>query len=431
MTSDDDREVLALLDRRDRVFGKGSTIFYSKPVHLVRGEGVWLYDATGRRYLDLYNNVPVVGHCNPRVVDAVSRQAATHTVHSRYLDSEIVEFAEELLALHPDHLDNVVFACSGTEANEVAMMMARIATGGRGVICSDAAYHGNSALVGALTMAPREGRPDVRSVPFPETYRPIVDAASEADLCEAYLAHVQRAIDGFAADGVPLAGLLMCSLFANEGLPNVPADYLARASEMVRAAGGVVIMDEVQSGYCRSGRWWGYQVMGVQPDIVTTGKPMGNGVPLSACVARHELVEAFRARTRYFNTFAGSPLQAAAGRAVLHEIHDRNLLAQVNDVGPYLTEQLRRLTADDPSVGDVRGCGLFIGIEWVVDRESKEPDERGAVDMVERLRDKGFLISNAGVFDNVLKVRPPLVFEREHADLFLQGFADTLREIRA
>lgn len=428
-STDQSAKVSNLSARRDRVFGRGAPLFYSPPLHLVRGEGVWLYDADGRRHLDLYNNIPVVGHCNPRVVDALTRQAGTHTTHTRYLDEHILDFAEQLLGLHHDQVDNVIFACSGTEANEIAMQMARMATGGRGFICTDSSYHGNSQLVGSLTRAPHRGRPDIHSVPFPQLYRPLAEGLSDLELCEAYLSEVQAAIDDFAAEGVPLAGMLMCSIFANEGLPTVPSGFLKRASEMIRSAGGVVIMDEVQAGYCRSGRWWGYELMGVVPDIVTMGKPMGNGVPLAACAARSDLVEVFRARTRYFNTFAGSPLQAAVGRAVIDEILDRELLAQVNDVGDYLVRSLRDLTAAVDQVGDVRGCGLFVGVEWVVDRDNKEPDWLGAIDIVNRLKEKGMLLASAGPFGNVLKVRPPLVFERQHADLFLEAFAETLREL--
>lgn len=428
MTATDDDS--ALLARRDAVFGKGSTIFYERPVHLVRGEGVWLFDADGRRYLDLYNNIPVVGHCNPRVVEAICRQASVHTTHTRYLDGTIVEYAERLLGLHHAQIENVVFTCSGTEANEVAMRMARMATGGAGFICTDATYHGNSDLVGRLTRAPRRGRRDVHAIPFPERYRPIRDGLSDAELCEAYLDEMRAAIDDFTAEGTRLAGVIFCSILANEGLPDVPEGFLPRAAQMVRDAGGLVIMDEVQSGFCRSGRWWGYERMGVVPDIVTMGKPMGNGIPLAACAARADLMEVFRAQTRYFNTFAGSPLQAAAGMAVLEEIESRGLRAQVNEVGARLLGQLRDACADVPWAGDVRGCGLFLGIEWVTDRATKEPDMAGAVRMANLLRDRGMLLSNAGAHSNVLKVRPPLVFGHEHADLFVETFTAAVADYR-
>lgn len=421
-----DEATQALLARRRAVFGPATPIFYRNPVHLVRGEGVWLYDSQGNRYLDLYNNIPVVGHCNPRVVEAMATQARTHTTHSRYLDEVIVGYAERLLALHHERIDRIVFACTGTEANEIAMQMARLATKGEGFICTDATYHGNSALVSTLTRAPRRGRPGVHAIPFPQKYRPLVEDVTEEELSEAYLAEVRSAIDDFAAEGVGFAGMILCSILANEGLPDVPVGVLARAADMVREAGGLVIMDEVQSGFCRTGRWWGYEVMGVVPDIVTMGKPMGNGLPMAACAARADLVEVFRRGTRYFNTFAASPVHGAVGSAVLDELEQRSIGAQVTEVGAHLLARLRTLTVDAPHVGDVRGCGLFIGVEWVTDRESKTPDAAGAAEFANRLRDAGVLLSNAGAHGNVLKVRPPLVLDRDDAEYFLERFVDVL-----
>lgn len=415
-------DITALQLRRDQLFGKGAQLFYEQPLHLVRGEGVWLYDAEGRAYLDLYNNIPVVGHCNPRVLQALSRQAATHSIHSRYLDAGILDYAERLLALHADPIESVVFTCTGTEANEVAMNMARLVTGGRGFICTDATYHGNSALVSALTRAPRRGRPDIHAIAFPQRYRPLREGLSDAELCGAYLAELRAAIDDFAADGQKFAGLLLCSIFANEGLPDVPEGFLAKAMAMVRAAGGVVILDEVQAGFCRTGRWWGYEAMGVVPDIVTMGKPMGNGLPMGACAARRDWVERFRAETRYFNTFAGTPVHAAVGSAVLDEIESRDLRAQITDVGAYLMRELRALAPSIESIGDVRGHGLFIGVDWVKDKAGRIADRDGAVRMVNRIKERGALIGHAGALGNVLKIRPSLVFERSHADRFLDIF---------
>ncbi|MEN9505364.1 MAG: hypothetical protein RI958_1290 [Actinomycetota bacterium] len=411
-----------LRSRRDAVFGAGAPLFYSSPVHLVRGDGAWLYDAGGRRYLDLYNNIPVVGHANRRVAAAMSTQAAQHNTHSRYLDDTIVTYAERLLELHHDDISSIVFACTGTEANEIAMQMARIATGGRGFICTDATYHGNSALVGSLTRAPRRGRPDVHAIPVPQRYRPIEQGLSDEELCDRHLDEVRSAIDDFAAAGVPLAGIVLCSILANEGVPDVPAGFLRRAADLVRAAGGMVIMDEVQAGFCRTGTWWGYEYMGVVPDIVTMGKPMGNGYPLAACAARRELVEGFRRATRYFNTFAASPVHGAVGSAVLDELHDRDIAAQVNDVGGYLLRELRAMADDVEAIGDVRGAGLFIAIDWVTDRETGTPDRAGAASVAEALRERGILLSNAGPDGNIVKVRPPLILERAQADLFLEEF---------
>lgn len=416
-----------LIARRERVLGVGAPLFYEQPLHIVRGEGVFLFDAKGNRYVDMYNNVPCVGHANPHVVEAMREQAATLNVHSRYLHEGVIDYAERLVAKHDDALERIVFACTGTEANEVAIGMARLATGGRGIICTDRAYHGNSALVSKLTWAGGRSDPEIRSVRFPETYRPIEEGLSEAELADRYLADVEAAIESFAAEGVKLAGMLVCSLLANEGLPVIPKGYMARAANLVRDAGGLFIADEVQAGFCRSGRWWGYETTDFVPDIATMGKPMGSGLPLSGVVARADLVDTFRKKSGYFNTFAASPLQAAVGSAVLDVIETEKLEERVTDVGAYLRDALGKIECE--AMGDVRGHGLFIGLDWVSDRETKTADPKGAIRVVNKLKDKGFLTSNAGALFNVIKLRPPLVFEREHADLFLNAFEETVREL--
>ena len=414
-----------LRTRRERAMGN-SPLFYRQPVHLVRGEGIWLYDDAGRRYMDAYNNVPCVGHCHPRVVEALQRQAGTLNTHSRYLSEVVVEYCERLMALHGDPLSVLQMCCTGTEAVEVALKMARAFTGGQGIVCSNATYHGNSAEVFRMTVGPFE--PDFRRVPFPEAYRPIEEGASESELRDRYLAEIERAIEGFAADGVPFAGMLFCSIFANEGLPDVPAGFLRKAAALVRDAGGVVIFDEVQAGFGRTGRWWGYEVMDCVPDIVAMGKPMGAGLPLSGVGARPDIAEAFHAKAFYFNTTAATPLQAAVGSAVLDVIEDEALLANVNAVGGYLKDRLAGLVGGIEGVGDVRGHGLFLGVDWVADRETRKADREGAAEIVERMKEKGYLISNAGRFRNVLKIRPPLVFAREHADALFEALVETLED---
>lgn len=411
--------------RRERAMGN-SPLFYRQPVHLVRGEGIWLYDDAGRRYMDAYNNVPCVGHCHPRVVEALQRQAGTLNTHSRYLSEVVVEYCERLMALHGDPLSVLQMCCTGTEAVEVALKMARAFTGGQGIVCSNATYHGNSAEVFRMTVGPFE--PDFRRVPFPEAYRPVREGASETELCDLYLAEIEAAIEAFAADGVPFAGMLFCSIFANEGLPDVPAGFMRKAAALVRDAGGVVIFDEVQAGFGRTGRWWGYEVMDCVPDIVAMGKPMGAGLPLSGVGARPDIAEAFHAKAFYFNTTAATPLQAAVGSAVLDVIEDEALLANVNAVGGYLKDRLAGLVGRIEGVGDVRGHGLFLGVDWVSDRETRKPDREGAAEIVERMKEKGYLISNAGRFRNVLKIRPPLVFAREHADALFEALVETLEE---
>ena len=422
----------ALMDRRNRLLGMGAPIFYEKPVNIVRGKGVWLYDDEGRRYLDMYNNVPCVGHCHPHVVEAMHSQAQTLNVHSRYLNEGVLDYAERLANLHADPLTSVVFTCTGTEANEVALGIARAATGGRGFICSDAAYHGNSAEVGKFTrvgqQAEEERADEIRAFPFPQRYRPLRDGVSDGVLTKLYLSEVESAIDSLRVNGIPLAGMLVCSILANEGLPTIPEEFMPRAAELVRAAGGLVIADEVQAGFCRTGRWWGYEATEFVPDIVTMGKPMGNGLPVAGAAASSELVDNFRRHKRYFNTFAASPLQAAAGMAVIDVIEEEGLAGNVDQVGAYLRSELLKFQDSCEQLAEVRGHGLFIGMEWVQDRTSRTPDSDGATAVVNSLRDRGILIGSAGHMGNILKIRPPLVFKREHADLFLTAFEESIRE---
>jgi 4-aminobutyrate aminotransferase-like enzyme len=376
----------------------------------------------------MYNNVPCVGHANPHVVAAIEKQMSTLNVHSHYLHGGILDFAERLLSYHHAGLEQVVFACSGTEASEIALLMARHGTGGQGIVCSDATYHGNSTEVDKMSSQPVTD-PNFRSIPFPQTYRPLAEGLDSTDLARLYLGKLQEAIDDFAENNIPFAGLFFCSIFANEGLPDIPQGFMAQAVELVHKAGGVVIADEVQAGYCRSGNWWGYETSQFTPDIVTMGKPMGNGLPVSAVAACTDLVSAFREHTHYFNTFASSPVQAATGMAVIDVIEREDLLTRSSAVGDYLRRELGKMQDACESMGDVRGCGLFLSVEWVKDRTGKVADSRGAIDVANRMKEKGFLVSNAGVLDNVVKIRPPLVFGQDHADAFLAAFAEMLTEI--
>jgi 4-aminobutyrate aminotransferase-like enzyme len=419
-----DQNEQAVKNRRDRFLGPGSALFYEQPVHIVRGEGVLLFDAAGHRYVDMYNNVPSIGHCHPHLVDAVSQQIATLNVHSRYLHAGIVDYAERLTGKLHSGIEAAVFTCTGTEANEVALMMARAATGGLGIVCTDAAYHGNSTEVRKLNHN-KASDGEFRSIPFPQTYRLPVSA----DPLDYYLSKLQAVIESFARDQIAFAGMLVCPLLANEGLPNLPHGFMAGAVDIVHSAGGLFIADEVQAGLCRSGNWWGYEAMGCVPDIVSMGKPLGAGVPVAGVAASTALVENFRSHSRYFNTFASTPLQAAAGNAVLDVIEQQGLCEQVASVGALLLRELKRSSEPHQHIGEVRGCGLFIGLEWVTDRSSKKPDRGGAVRVVNALKNKGYLISNAGAYGNILKLRPPLVFDHEDAEDFLGVFEETLADL--
>jgi 4-aminobutyrate aminotransferase-like enzyme len=420
-----------LLRRRERSLGAGAELFYRQPIQLVRGQGAYLFDETGRRYVDFYNNVPVVGHGNAQVADAISNQQRTINVNSRYLHEGIVAYAERLASLHCPCIESFIFSCSGTEANDVALQMARLVTGRRGILCTNAAYHGNSDLVGRLTNVGRTQAesPEIRSFPFPDLYRPIAQGLAAQELADAYLARLREAIEKLEASGAGLAAMLVCSLFANEGLPDLPESFMARAAAMVRAAGGLVIADEVQAGFGRTGHWWGYEATGFEPDIVTLGKPMGNGVPISATGASRDLIGRFRGRTDHFNTYASSPLQAAAGTAVLDVIERDKLIDNARGVGAMLKEGLEKIAASDLYLGDVRGRGLFIVVDVVTDRKSKTPDPERAAALADRLKELGFLTAAAGAYKNLVKVRPPLVASKDDAASFLDAFEAAKRDV--
>jgi 4-aminobutyrate aminotransferase-like enzyme len=419
----------SLLERRYRVMGRNSPLFYEKPLHLVRGEGVWVYDDEGNRYLDAYNNVPHVGHGHPRVVAALGRQSAILNTHTRYLDENIVSYAERLTALFDPTLSMAAFCCTGSEANELALRIARDCSGGQGILSSAWAYHGNTAAVmqvsSLFTPAAQRG-PYVRTVPVMDPYRDRAGRSDEA-LATAYADDVKRAIEEFAAAGVRFAGLIFCTAFSSEGLPSVPPGFMAKALAHVHAAGGYFIADEVQGGFGRLGsHLWGHQKLQVIPDIVTLGKPMGNGHPLAGVVTRPELLNAFTGRNMYFNTFGGNPVSAAVGHAVLDVLEDERLIENAAAVGHYTLGRLQGLAARHSLIGDVRGAGLFFAVELVTDRGTKTPATAETKRLVNRMRERGVLISRIGIHDNILKIRPPMPFSRQHADLLVGTLDEAL-----
>jgi 4-aminobutyrate aminotransferase-like enzyme len=421
-----------LLERRYRVIGRNSPLFYDRPLNLVRGEGVWVFDAEGKRYLDAYNNVPHVGHCHPHVVGALARQAAVLNTNTRYLHEGVVAYAERLTSKFEPALSMAMFTCTGSEANELALRIVRECTGGMGIIGTAHAYHGNTAAVielGSVFTPPEKRGPYVRTVPVMDPYR---DRAgrSDGELASAYADDVRRAIDSFAAAGVPFAGLLYCTSFSSEGLPTLPAGFMAKALAHVHAAGGLFIADEVQSGFGRFGsHMWGYQKLGVVPDVVTLGKPMGNGHPLAGLIARRELVERFTAQNMYFNTFAGNPVSAAVGMAVLDVLENERLLENALNVGRYTLERLGKLADKYEVIGDVRGAGLFFAVELVSDLGSKAPAPDATKRLVNLMRERGVLISRIGPHDNILKIRPPMLFSRANADLLVETLDGAFRDL--
>lgn len=412
----------SLLSRRKRAMGPAYRLFYERPVHLVRGEGVWLYDNEGGRYLDCYNNVAAVGHCHPRVVDALSRQAATLNTHTRYMHENVVRLAERLGETLPGDLNVCMFVCTGTEANDLAFRIAKTVTENEGAIVTEHAYHGNSIVVTELSTEeyPVSERPDyLATVEPPNEYRGAY-LAGEPDLAGKYAAFVDDAIGELSGRGFRPAMFICDNIFSSNGILTPPPEYLQEVYRKVRRAGGLVVADEVQSGLCRLGdHWWGFEDSGVVPDIVTMGKPMGDGHPLAAVVTTPAIAEAFSRNFHYFNTFGGNPVSAAVGLAVLDVIEEEEILQNVNQVGQYLGQGLRDLAGKYEWIGDVRGKGLFYGVEIVSDRGTRRANEGKAVRVREFLRGHGVLLGTTGALGNVVKIRPPMVFSRANADFLL------------
>jgi 4-aminobutyrate aminotransferase-like enzyme len=411
-----------LIERRRLALGPSYTHFYEQPLYLVRGEGVWLYDNDGRKYLDCYNNVPSVGHCHPRVVAALAEQAGILNTHTRYLHHAVVEYAEMLADTLPGELSVCLFVCTGSEANDLAYRIARAATGNQGAICTSGAYHGNTTLVSDLSPEFERKRPApdfIVDVQPPDLYRGPLDA-QQPDYVEKYASLVDDAIEELAERGHKPAMMIIDSIYDAAGVHTPPPEYQQRVHRKVRAAGGLVVCDEVQSGLTRLGdNYWGFMDSGVVPDIVTMGKPMGAGHPLAVVVTTPDIARAFARETDYFNTFGGNPVSAAVGKAVLEVVAQEGLLGKVKQSGEYLIAGLRNLATQHPLIGDVRGKGLFLAVELVRGRETREPAHEDAVRIVESMREQGVLTALIGRDRNALKFRPPLVFEPSHADIAL------------
>ncbi|MFD1704916.1 aspartate aminotransferase family protein [Methylopila henanensis] len=409
----------ALVERRRRTFGPTSVLFYDEPLHVVAAEDVWIETADGRRYLDLYNNVPSVGHSNPRVAAAIAAQAAKFNTHTRYLYEITHDYAERLLATFPAGLDRIVFTCTGSESNDLALRIAAAATGARGVIVTEAAYHGNTAAVTEVSPSSRPSAalaPHVRAVPAP---------AGEGDVGGRFAAAVEEAIASLAREGFGVSALLVDTIFSSDGVFADPPGFLAPAVDAVRAAGGLFIADEVQSGFGRTGAaMWGFQRHGVTPDIATMGKPMGNGFPVAGVVAGADLMARFAADVGYFNTFGGNPVAAAAGLAVLDEIADRGLVANAADVGGHMKSRLEALRGHRPVIHQVRGSGLYLGVT-LADADGA-PEPAAVTRAINGLRDRGVLIGAAGGRGEALKIRPPLTLAREHADMLVDALEAVL-----
>lgn len=424
-----------LTERRRRLFGPAiSPLSYDRPLHLVSARGAWMTDADGRSYLDAYNNVPVVGHGHPHVVDAIARQAALLNTNTRYLHRSALDLAERLVASMPEGLDTVMFVNSGSEANDLAWRLATVATGNGGAIVTSFAYHGVTAATADLS--PEEwlgaGRPPhVATFAPPDPYRGPFGLDDEGWAGRAAGA-VDDAVDSLRGRELAPALAMIDAGFISDGVFSPPDGYLRDVVERVHAAGGLYVADEVQVGYGRNGEHlWGFQAHGVEPDLVTLGKPMGNGHPVAAVITRAGIAERFAAETELFSTYGGNPVAAEAALAVLDVIERQDLIANAAAMGERLTDGIRALAERHGAIGDVRSAGLLLGVELVRDRASRDPAPDVAHAVLNGMRERGVLIGTTGPDGNVLKIRPPLVLAEQEADLIVETLDAVLTEASA
>lgn len=418
-----DAHTLALVDRRETVLAPGYRLFYAHPLEFARGAGTKLYTRDGDEYLDVYNNVPSVGHAHPRVAAAIAEQAATVNTHTRYLDEALIDYAETLLAALPTGLDVLSLTCTGSEANDLALRVARHATGNRGVLVTRHAYHGVTAAVAEVS--PSLGGVDALGAHVRRIAPPVGDGS-------AMIQDARDAITALIASGDGVAALLIDTAFASDGFvaPSTPVEVaLAEVARLVRSAGGLVIADEVQPGFGRLGpELWGSALHRLDPDVLTMGKPMGNGYPVAGLAARRSVMESFGRNARYFNTFAGTPVAVAAARTTWEVLHDEQLPAHAERIGATLLAGLEELSARHPHAVSARGRGLYAAID-IVTPETGAPDETTTIRLVNALRERRVLVSASGPDNAALKIRPPLPFSDGDRDRFLAELDAALAEV--
>jgi 4-aminobutyrate aminotransferase-like enzyme/Ser/Thr protein kinase RdoA (MazF antagonist) len=429
---DADRE--RMLARRRRVMGPQTYMFYDKPLHMVRGEGAWLYDVTGRRYLDVYNNVPHVGHCHPHVVEAIARQAAILNTNTRYLFDEVLDYAERLSATMPagSSLTACMFVNSGSEAVDLATRLAKAYTGHTGALVMEYAYHGWTEAVEALSPEFRSAehlKPHVRTLVGPDDYRGPYRRGGN-DIAARYAADADRAIQSLAQGGMKPALFIADAGLLTNGVLDAPMGWLQGVYERVHKAGGLAVADEVQTGFGRQGdAMWGFALHDVTPDIVCLGKPIGNGHPLGAVITRPEIIQTLVDQGIFFSTFGGNNVSCAAGMAVLVVLGREGLQDNARTVGNHFRQGLRRLGEKHALIGDVRGHGLLVGLELVRDRKTLEPAATETKRVVNRMRDLGVLTATEGPHGNVLKLRPPICFSIAQADMTIAAVDQALSEL--
>ena len=431
----DEADYTDLLQQRKEHIGRNLTLSYNKKLKIVKGALQYLYDDKGKTFVDCVNNPSHVGHCHPVVVKHMQKQIATLNTNTRYLNDNINEYAKRLTATLPASLSVCYFTNSGSEANDLAIRMSRHFTKQKDIIVLDHAYHGTSTV--AMEMSPYkfDGKGGFGKMPWihkainPDMYRGPYKYG-DADAGKKYAADVQHIIQDLKAEGKAPAVFICETLLGVGGQIPLPPNYLKEVYQHVRAAGGVCIADEVQVGFGRVGdAFWGFELQGVEPDIVVMGKPIGNGHPLAAVVVTNKIADAFNNGMEYFNTFGGNPISMATGLAVLNVIQQEEMQQHALEVGNYLMAGLKQLMEKHPIISDVRGHGLFIGAEMVKDRVTLEPAVAEIDLLVEMIKEKGYLLSADGPLHNVLKIKPPIPFNKQNADELLEYLDEALNEL--
>lgn len=423
----------SLIDRRKRLLGAAFRQYYDFPFHVARAAGVKVFDAAGKEYLDAYNNVPHVGHCHPKVVAALSGQAALLNTNTRYLFDSIVEYAERLTATMPAGLDACIFTCTGSEANDLAWRLATAWTGSNGAITLEDSYHGNTTSLDALNGQSIKIRgtkpPWVALIDFQKPSK------SNDPALMSFARRFDAAIEELRGCGHKPAAFFCDTMFCSNGVYALPSGFLAPAIARLRDAGGLWIADEIQAGLGRLGtNMWGFEALGVQPDIVTLGKPMGNGHPIGAVVTRREIVDRFFRHNQYFNTFGGNSVSSAVGLAVLEVMEEEKLQSNALKVGRHLAAGLQELAARHEIIGEVRGGGLLIGLDLVLDRATMAPASQQARHIINEACRRGVLIGVTGpnkLARNIVKIRPPLVFSAADADRLIDTLDGVLADLPA
>lgn len=411
-------------DRRTRVFGPAvESLSYATPVHMARAEGAWMYDAQGRAYLDMYNNVPAIGHAHPRVTEAIARQARVLNTNLRYLHASAVELAERLTASCPPSLDTVFFVNSGSEANDLAWRLATTFTGNTGGLCTTRAYHGISHAI--APMSP-ETLPDALIPAHIERWAPTDTYRGLHTDASSFVAAIER----LATRGVAPAMTILDGVLQSDGVYDLEPALVHELLRLTHASGGLWVADEVQGGHGRTGEaMWSFERFGIEPDFVTLGKPMGNGHPVAAVITRREIAERFATDTVFFSTFGGNQVSAAAAHAVLDVLRDERVLPRVVAAGDALRAAACQVATDHECIGDVRGMGLANAIEIVRDRTSKQPDAPTTEAIKNGLRERGVLVGTTGTAGNILKIRPTLAFTAAEVPVFAAALRSTLESL--